>query len=168
MSDTRIPTPADVARRRTPPPSTPKPARRTKAKAALPKRRVPYVPRELTTEEWIGPGRLENWEHFRPFYRHGMTVSGMTAPARLVGHDLLWRANHRNGRIAVEDQPTADVIAESTGLSIPQILVAVQVLASRGWLIVRRLADGREAFDLVIPAGVLEGIRVQRDRHRTN
>ena len=92
----------------------------------------------------------------------------MPAHARLVGHDLLWRAHHRTGRIDVAEQPPAQIIAATTGLTIPQVLVAIQVLHSRGWLVCRQLRSGAETFDLVIPAGFLEDIRFQRSLHPAN
>ncbi|QJT01767.1 hypothetical protein G9272_16815 [Streptomyces asoensis] len=165
MTTARRPSPADLARRHAPQTAqaapTAKPARRAKARPAdpLPRRRTAYVARVLTVEESIAPGQLERHEHFRPFYRLGLTVSGMPAPARLVGHDLLWRAHHRTGRIDVADQPPAQALADTTGLSVPQVLVAVQVLHTRGWLVVKQLRRG-EAFDLVIPGAVLETVRV--------
>lgn len=165
----RIPTPGDLAHRHTP---AAQPARQARTRKAEPRpplpRRRPYVRQTLTVEQAIAPGGLKPWEHFRPFYRFGMTISRMPAHARLVGHDLLWRANHRTGRIDVADQPPAQIIAEATGLTVPQVLVAVQVLHSRGWLVVRHLRSGAEAFDLVIPAGFLEEVRVLRSLRPSN
>jgi hypothetical protein len=167
----RTPSPADLARR--PAPAKPAPAaerrqRQTSARAEEPRqqrRRQPYVRRDLTLEQAIAPGVLEKYEHFRPYYRHGMILSRMPAPARLVGHDLMWRAHHASGRIQADQQPDAEAIADSTGLPTAQVLVAIEVLRTRGWLIERTLRSGATAFDLVIPAGLLEDIRVLRNRH---
>ncbi|MFE7236127.1 hypothetical protein ACFVAF_37045 [Streptomyces sp. NPDC057596] len=168
----RIPTPGDLARLQGPRPTAtaPKhsaPATASKAAAATGPRSLepgqPYQPRQLSAEEAIKPGNLHKREHFRKFFLFGMRISSMPAHARLVGHDLMWRASHATGRISVNLQPSSETLALATGLTPGQVDVALQVLHTRGWLQYRRLKEGPRAgqsvYSLVIPAGALEGIR---------
>ncbi|MEV5368956.1 hypothetical protein ACF09G_12925 [Streptomyces albogriseolus] len=168
-----IPSPADLARRPAPKPSTrPTPAAAAAAPKADSRPPLPVRPK-LSAEEAIAPGKLTNKEHFRKTYLFGMRVSRMHPHARLVGHDLMWRASHATGRIAVNQQPSVETLAASTGLATSQVDVALNTLRSRGWLQYRVLQEGKRAgtqvMSLAIPAAVLEHIRSTRsdaDRSR--
>lgn len=159
---TPTPSPADLARRSGPrrAPAAAEPARRQK--------RAPYVRRNLTAEEAIAPGKLTRAEHFRKLYRVGITLSRMHPHARLVGHDLMWRASHATGELSANYRPSIEQLAGATGLSFMQVDVAIEVLRSRGWLFERVISDGPRAglmaLHLAIPASVLEDIRVMRSR----
>ncbi|MFJ2717458.1 hypothetical protein [Streptomyces sp. NPDC087437] len=165
----RAPNPSDLARLGPRPPATaPKPSARAAASKATatprsPEPGQPYQPRQLSPEEAIKPGALHKREHFRKFYLFGMRISSLPAHARLVGHDLMWRASHATGRISVSLQPSSETLALATGLAPGQVDVALQVLHTRGWLQYRRLKEGPRAgqtvYSLAIPAGALEGIR---------
>ncbi|MEU6012054.1 hypothetical protein [Streptomyces sp. NPDC047453] len=166
----RIPTPGDLARLQGPrlPATAPKsPASAAASKAAAGPRFAepgqPYQPRNLSPEDAIKPGGLTKREHFRKYFLFGMRISSLPAHARLVGHDLMWRASHATGRISVSLQPSSERLALATGLTAAQVDVALQVLHTRGWLHYRRLKEGPRAgqtvYSLVIPAGALEGIR---------
>ncbi|MEU0459753.1 hypothetical protein ABZ322_44150 [Streptomyces sp. NPDC006129] len=123
---------------------------------------MPTRPR-LTAEEAIAPGRLKTEEHFRKFFLFGLRRSSMPAHARLVGHDLMWRASHATGRISPNLNPSTEVLAYATGLTEGQVDVALSVLHTRGWLYYRVLKDGPRAGQsvphLTIPAAALEDIR---------
>jgi hypothetical protein len=157
----RIPTPGDLARRPTPKltaPATQQPV----APAATDKPKLSTRPR-LTAEEAIAPGQLKTEEHFRKFFLFGLRRSGMPAHARLVGHDLVWRASHATGRISPNLNPSSEVLALATGLTTGQVEVALQVLHTRGWLQYRVLQtgprEGQSVPRLTIPAAALEDIR---------
>lgn len=159
----RTPSPADLARR--PAPAKPAPSderKKRQTRAEEPRQRRPYVRRTLTAEETIAPGRLGKAEHFRPYFAHGLSLSRMPAHARLVGHALLWRAHHATGKVPADEMPATEAIADATGLAPSQVLVALEVLHTRGWLIKHPLRSGATVIDLVIPAGLLEDIRVLR------
>jgi len=162
------PTPADLARRASPtvaaapvpalsPAATPNRVRT----ARPPRQRKPYVRRTLTAEEAIAPGKLAKGEHFRPSFALALTISRMPASARLVGHGLLWRAHYATGKVPA-DQMSPEALADATGLTPGQVLVAIEVLHTRGWLIKHQLRSGTPVIDLAIPAGALEDIRVLR------
>ncbi|MFB7597217.1 hypothetical protein [Streptomyces sp. NPDC056160] len=159
----RIPTPGDLAHRQ-PLAPTPVAARAVRAQPD-PRPSAPAAPRprSLTAEEAIAPGKLTKAEHFRKYYLIGLRHSGMPAHARLVGHDLMWRASHATGRLSPSLQPTTEMLAAATGLAPAQIDVALATLHSRGWLRLRRLQEGpragRTAYDLAIPAAALQEIR---------
>jgi hypothetical protein len=159
----RTPTPADLARRPAPKP-TPAPPRPVAAT-------VPAGPQALspvTVADAIAPGKLTKREHFRKYYLFGLRASRMPAHARLVGHDLMWRASHTTGQIAPSLQPTIEALALSTGLTTGQVHVALQILHTRSWLNYRFLQagprTGQQAWTLTIPAVDLEQIRAQSRR----
>ncbi|MYS44076.1 hypothetical protein GTY23_23155 [Streptomyces sp. SID5998] len=154
---TRIPTPGDLALRQPPKPTN---------RPATPATPDPAVAATNAALDALIPGKLTREEHFRKTYLLGLRASRMPAHARLVGHDLMWRASHATGRISPTLQPTTEVIALATGLTVGQVDVALQILHSRGWLHYRRLQEGpragRNAMALTIPALALEDIRAQR------
>jgi hypothetical protein len=161
----RIPTPGDIARRPAPTPTAPAVQRTTHrppAPTAGAEPKLPTRPR-LTAEEAIAPGQLKTEEHFRKFFLFGIRRSGLPPHARLVGHDLVWRASHATGRISPNLNPSSEVLANATGLTTGQVDVALQVLHTRGWLGYRVLQTGPRAgqsvFRLTIPAAALEDIR---------
>lgn len=165
-------------------PTTPRPASPASMPHRAPKPGPPRVapsvqgmdvpasePRPVRIEDAIAPGRLTKAEHFRKFYLFGLRGSGMPPHARLVGHDLMWRASHATGRISPSMFPSLEQLAHATGLTAGQVDVAVAVLASRGWITSRRLQEGpragRPAFTLTIPAAALQRIRDHEGRHRS-
>ncbi len=161
----RIPTPGDLARRPAPKltaPATHRTPQQPVAPAAADKPRLPTRPR-LTAEDAIAPGQLKTEEHFRKFFLFGLRRSGMPPHARLVGHDLVWRASHATGRISPNLNPSSAVLALATGLTTGQVEVALQVLHTRGWLQYRVLQsgprEGQSVPRLTIPAAALEDIR---------
>ena len=160
------PSPADMARRPLPQAPAKQAATRTAANRTSPEGDRPYEPRPLTPEEAIRPGRLFDGERFRAMYQRGLLISGMRPEARLVGHTLLWFANHLTGRISPNWQPSQQQLAEATGLDAARIGVQLEVLVQRGWLHLHRIAEGprsgRPRFDLTIPALYLEQIRASR------
>lgn len=171
------PTPLDLARKARTPAPAPGPAPATAAKPARgrpkqaesqPRPRKPYVRRKLTAEEAIAPGQLTKGEHFRPSFALALTISRLPAHARLVGHGLLWRAHYSTGKVPADQLPGPEVIADATGLTPGQVLVAIEVLHTRGWLIKHQLRSGATVIDLVIPAGVLEEVRVLRSQRPAN
>lgn len=145
----RFPTPGDLARR-TPPAASATPA-------------APPAPAAPRAEDALAPGKLNRKEHFRKFYLFGLRRSRMHAHARLVGHDLVWRAHHATGQVSPNMQVSSDELALATGLTPGQVDVALQVLHTRGWLNYRVIADGpragQRAMVLTIPAAVLEQVR---------
>ena len=156
----RIPTPGDLARRAAPKPAPP---RRETGPQPSATTRPP-----LSAEDAIAPGALTTKEHFRKYFLFGLRGSRMHPHARLVGHDLMWRASHATGRISPNLQPTAETLAQATGLTTGQVDVALQVLHTRGWLHYRRLQEGpragQDAMVLAIPAAALEQIRAKDKR----
>ncbi|MFC8361094.1 hypothetical protein ACFUIY_14625 [Streptomyces griseorubiginosus] len=170
-----IPTPGDLARSKKAPNATPAPAvaaeaehSRTAEPAAEEARpvwqRPMYQPRKLTPEEAVKPGVLADTEYFRSTFRWCLTRSGLPPHARLVAHDLLHRANSKNGRIGPNNQPYTEQLALATGLTDRQAAVALQTLHTRGWLAYRPASpdDKQPLYDLVIPALDLERARGRR------
>jgi len=157
----RIPTPADLAHR--PPLAPARPP-------AVPVPTAPALEAACAAADAIAPGKLTDREHFRKTYLLGLRASRMPAHARLVGHDLMWRASHATGRISPNLQPSTDAIAYATGLTTGQVDVALQILHTRGWLHYRVLQSGprtgQTAMALTIPALALQEIRVQRSSTR--
>ncbi|WP_328439324.1 hypothetical protein OHA71_23590 [Streptomyces sp. NBC_00444] len=167
----RIPTPGDIAARGQAPKPTPPRARTAPGRpAAESGERKPYEPQKLTAEQAIAPGKLTKKEHFRKYFLFGLRGSRMPPHARLVGHDLMWRASHATGQMSPNLQPTVEALAHATGLTTGQVDVALQVLHTRGWLHYRRLQEGaragQKAMVLAIPAAALEQIRAQDKRPR--
>ncbi|MEU6376764.1 hypothetical protein [Streptomyces sp. NPDC046909] len=161
----RTPTPSDLARR--PRPASPSQDAVPGATATpTPPPARPYERRQLSAEEAVAPGKLKQKEQFRRIFLLALRRSHMHPHSRLVGHDLMWRANHATGRILAVAQPTVEQLASATGLTTGQVEVALANLHSRGWLHYRRRqaearAD-RPAYSLAIPAGVLEEVRALR------
>ncbi|EGX60139.1 hypothetical protein SZN_09461 [Streptomyces zinciresistens K42] len=153
----RTPTPGDLSRRTPPPPAPPRPARAPQAPAA---------------DAALAPGKLTRDEHFRRYFMLGLRASRMHAHARLVGHDLMWRASHTTGRLSPGQRPTTGDLAAATGLAPRQIQVALQNLYSRGWIRTERPATAGEAAScpvvaaLTIPAAVLQQIRATTGKPR--
>ncbi|MFE3855223.1 hypothetical protein ACFXPN_29330 [Streptomyces griseorubiginosus] len=191
----RIPTPGDLARSQNAPNAIPAPtpaaavvaepehtrtpdtvaaveeAAGTPAAGASeepPTRRPMYEPRPLTAEEAIAPGVLADTEYFRRTFRYAVTCSSLPPHARLLAYDLLFRSDHKSGRIGSTHQPDIVQLAEATGLTEAQAGVALRILHSRGWLAYRPATtteDGRarrRLYDLVIPALDLERARARR------
>ncbi|MFF9215578.1 hypothetical protein [Streptomyces viridosporus] len=160
----RIPTPADIARRTSARPG-PMPAPTTAHAQAAPEQQTETRPRAADA---IRPGVLQAGERIRRYYVHGMRHGGLPAHARLVGHDLLWRAGDSTGRIPPKLQPTLEDISSATGLTTRQVEVALQVLRTRGWLYDRLVTvgprTGTTAYELAIPAFALERIRARLRR----
>lgn len=162
-----IPTPGDLAHRR---PPAPRPVQPAPAPQAAEEQAPPAKP-WANTEDAIAPGKLTKKEHFRKYFLFGLRYSRMPAHARLVGHDLMWRASHATGQISPSLQPTREQLALATGLTTGQVDVALQVLSSRGWLHSRRLKEGpragQPAYRLAIPAVTLEQVRALGSRARS-
>lgn len=118
----------------------------------------------------IAPGVLNRDEMFRSLYRRGIFLSGMTPEARLLAHTLVWYANHLNGHISPNQQPSADQLAKDTGLSPERIKVLLEVMWQRGWLqrrpILQGPRKGRHRTALTIPALYLERVREARAEAR--
>jgi hypothetical protein len=174
----RIPTPGDLARRQpgattdaqapaadTTSEASPAPVEAAPAAGERPTEPRPmYEPRTLTAEEAIAPGVLADTEYFRSVFRWCLTHSALPPHARLLAHDLLHRANHKNGRLSADNQPDIAQLATATGLTEMQAGVALQILHSRGWIAYRTdIPKGtRRLYDLVIPALALERARGRR------
>ncbi|MFJ1650054.1 hypothetical protein ACIOC2_01300 [Streptomyces sp. NPDC088337] len=162
-----VPTPADLAPR--PPATAPKREPKGKARPRTAKQGQPYQPRTLSPEEAIRPGKLTAQEHFRKVFLYGLRTSGMPPHARLVGHDLLSRANHATGRISARRQPSSERLAFATGLTAAQVDVALQVLLTRGWLQPHRVTEGprtgQTVHCLAVPAAALERVRAWISTH---
>ncbi|MER7930523.1 hypothetical protein ABTY96_46695 [Streptomyces sp. NPDC096057] len=128
-------------------------------------------PNRGPAEEAIAPGRLTKAEHFRKYFLFGLRDSRMHSHARLVGHDLMWRASHSTGRISPNMFPRLEALAQATGLTTGQVEVALAILASRGWITSRVLQEGPRAgspaFTLTIPAAALQRIRDHAGSHRS-
>ncbi|MBL3669094.1 hypothetical protein JL475_24485 [Streptomyces sp. M2CJ-2] len=164
----RIPTPGDLARRPAPkpgPPARTAPAPSAPHAKAAPEQTAESRPRAADA---IAPGKLKSDEHFRKHYLFGLRFSGMHPHARLVGHDLMWRAVHATGRVSPKLQPSVEAISMATGLTTAQVDVALQVLRTRGWLYDRLVTEGPRsggtAFELAIPAWALEKVRAHLKR----
>ncbi|MFD5656968.1 hypothetical protein [Streptomyces hirsutus] len=157
-----IPSPADLARRPGPKPA---PTPSVPHAKTAPQQTSETRPRAADA---IAPGRLKSSEHFRKHYLFGLRFSTMPAHARLVGHDLLWRASHATGRIPPKLQPSIEAVSLATGLTTMQVGVALQILRTRGWLYDRPVTHGPRtgstAFELTIPAFALERVRAHLKR----
>lgn len=169
-----IPTPGDLARRHDPTtataeavPSPATPAADREAQQPVWQRPL-YEPRPLTAEEAIRPGILTDTEYFQAVFRWCLTRSSLPPHARLVAHDLLHRASHTSGRLGPKNQPAVRQLAVATGLTEMQASVALNVLASRGWIAYRPEVpeDKRSLYDLVVPALELERARGRRFLHQ--
>ncbi|MDX2520551.1 MULTISPECIES: helix-turn-helix domain-containing protein [Streptomyces] len=141
-------------------PTTPRPAPGDLARRPAPK------PPALTPAQAVAPGRLQGKERMRPTFHRGLRISRMHPEARLVALTLLGYAHHTTGVVFPRYQPSAEQLAEDTGLTPGQIDVQIGVLTQRGWLGTRRInqgADaGRDGLRLTIPALVLEQVRAAR------
>ncbi|MCL6733330.1 helix-turn-helix domain-containing protein [Streptomyces neyagawaensis] len=145
----RVPNPGDLARRPAPQPAPARPST------------------SGTLADQIAPGRLHRKERMRTMFHHGLRYSRMHPEARLVALTLLGYAHHKTGMVFPRFQPTAEQLAEDTGLTAGQVQVQIHVLTQRGWLCTRRVTQGldagREGLSLAIPALVLEQVRAVRD-----
>jgi hypothetical protein len=171
-SPARCFSPADIAPRRNRPNPPPQPAppagaapgRQTEPADARPAEAI--APRPLTPAEAIAPGRIGKRERFRNQFQHGLRISRMHPPARLVALTLLGYANDKTGLLSASHGPTVEQLAEHTGLLAAQVRVQLQVLTQRGWLYSRPIVAGPRAgttgLCLAVPAGVLEELRAAR------
>ncbi|MEU3507908.1 hypothetical protein ABZ733_08250 [Streptomyces longwoodensis] len=164
MSAPKVPSPADLARRPGPKPAAPTPRAKQAAPATSPRTAAaPPAASRPSAADAVAPGRLTRGEPFRKYYLYGMRIGRLPAHARLVGHDLMWRADYTTGHIAPNRHPKTETLAEATGLTTGQVEVALQVLRTRGWLTDRRVTEGpragRSVYALVVPALALEQIR---------
>lgn len=119
-----------------------------------------------TVAESIAPGVLVGKERMRTMIERGMRISRLHPEARLVALTLLGYSNHKSGIIYRRFEPTAEQLAEATGLTASQVRVQIHVLTQRGWLYTRRVPQGhdagRTALSLAIPALLLEQVRAAR------
>ncbi|WP_320784145.1 hypothetical protein [Streptomyces sp. CRN 30] len=157
----RTPSPGDLARRRPPKPTPPRPAAATHRPSTAPA----TTPVPVAAVDAVSPGKLVRREQFKKFFLYGLRISRMHPHSRLVGHDLLWRATNA-GAIAPSRQPSVEMLADHTGLDARQIDVALANLRSRGWLVSRRITEGpragRDGWGLAVPAVVLAELRSRR------
>lgn len=149
-TDTRIPTPGDLARRAAlAPVSQPEPGPARPAGAA----------------GMVAPGELRPNEILRQLYQQGIRISGMHPEARLVALTLLGYANFRTGLLN-KYQPSTSDLGQATGLTQGQAEVQLRILAQRGWLSERRVTRGPRQGQLIhqlhIPTVVLLRLRKAR------
>ncbi|MFF9285444.1 hypothetical protein [Streptomyces griseosporeus] len=164
----RIPTPGDLARRTTTPAAHPKPAPAPKPAARTAIAEAPAPPASQDTADLIAPGRLQQGEVMWQMVQQGMRVSRMRPEARLVALTLLGYAHPRTGLLD-KYWPSCEQIAYASGLTTGQVLVQLEVLAQRGWLVQRSFSQGprqgQTVHRLVIPSWVLEHVRSRRNAH---
>ncbi|MGA5472562.1 hypothetical protein ACPCUK_27785 [Streptomyces arboris] len=101
----------------------------------------------------LAPVELGPKRRFRWAYTLGIRRSGMTPHSRLVALTVAQYGNAQNGRINDERQPGLHRLAQDTGLPSGQVLVALRVLESRGWVSITRpfTHDGRGLHTHVQP-----------------
>ncbi|MEV7712318.1 hypothetical protein [Streptomyces sp. NPDC088270] len=80
----------------------------------------------------LAPAVLNRGERFRPLYNAAIRESGMNPHTRLVALVLATFGNSRTGRVA--EQPGLHRLAAGTGLAAGQVVVALRVLETRGWV----------------------------------
>jgi hypothetical protein len=123
-------------------------------------------PPTATVAESIAPGVLVGKERMRTMVERGMRISRLHPETRLVALTLLSYSNHKSGFIYRRYMPTAEQLAEATGLTDGQVQVQIHVLTQRGWLYSRRIPQGhdagRTALSFAVPALVLEQVRAAR------
>ncbi|WP_406420870.1 hypothetical protein [Streptomyces sp. NBC_00842] len=84
--------------------------------------------------DMLAPAQLEPSARFRVEFGRAIRASGMTPHSRLVALTLSTFANYRTGHIAAQQQPGLHGLAQATGLTAGQVVVALRALESRGWV----------------------------------
>lgn len=82
----------------------------------------------------LAPAKLDPKARFRVEFGRAIRVSGMTPHTRLVALTLAMFGNYRTGHIVADRQPRLHGLAQATGLSAGQVVVALRVLEDRGWV----------------------------------
>lgn len=82
----------------------------------------------------LAPVRLPRSSRFRVEFSRGIFASGMTPNSRLVALALAGAGSYTTGHIPDRKQPRLHGLAEATGLPVGQVVVALRVLESRGWV----------------------------------
>ncbi|MEV0441855.1 hypothetical protein AB0I84_06090 [Streptomyces spectabilis] len=165
----RRPSPADMPRHPLPHPAikpTASPTGFTTTPAPATAAPAPAADGRASAEAALTPGKLQPGENFRSVYRRAMFMSGLRPEARLVAHTLVWYANHLNGHISPNHQPSLERLAADTGLTPGRVKVQTQILWQRGWLRRRPILEGprkgRIRISLTVPAVYLERVRDAR------
>ncbi|MFG3140790.1 hypothetical protein ACGFZA_31865 [Streptomyces sp. NPDC048211] len=82
----------------------------------------------------LAPAAIPPTARFRVEFGRAIRCCGMTPNPRLVALTLAMFGNYRTGHIPEHRQPRLHGLAEATGLSAGQVVVALRVLESRGWI----------------------------------
>ncbi|MFE4649316.1 hypothetical protein [Streptomyces sp. NPDC056707] len=84
--------------------------------------------------DMLAPANLEPGARFRVEFGRAIRASGMTPNSRLVALTLALFGNYRTGHIPTRTQPRLHGLAQATGLSAGQVVVALRALEGRGWV----------------------------------
>ncbi|MET9096198.1 hypothetical protein ABZX72_29385 [Streptomyces cyaneofuscatus] len=111
---------------------------------------------ERRMADLIAPANIGPWR-FRPAYTLAIRQSGMSPHPRLVALVLAIHAHGETGIISDAKQPGLNGLAKDTGLTVGQVVVALRVLESRGWVsITRTSAHGASARATVVQPHIPE------------
>lgn len=116
--------------------------------------------------QMLAPAELRPKEAFRGLFGRAIRDSGMTPHTRLVALVLATYGHHQTGRIRT--QPGLHGLAAGTGLTAGQVVVALRVLESRGWV----SRSGPAAYERTelqphIPNHVMDQLRAARTTAQT-
>ncbi len=109
----------------------------------------------------MAPVELGTWR-FRPAYTQAIRQSGMTPHPRLLALVIGTYANGETGVIRDDRQPGLHRLATDTGLTVGQVLIALRVLESRGWVSTAEPAPGRTTLQPHVPRHAIATLRAAR------
>ncbi|MFH9769050.1 hypothetical protein ACH4N4_05130 [Streptomyces microflavus] len=110
------------------------------------------------TAELLAPAELGTWR-FRPALTQAVRHSQMGPHPRLLALILTAYAHGRTGVIRDERQPGLSGLAVDTGLTVSQVLIALEVLITRGWATVTHPTPDRIHVQPRIPQFAFNRVR---------
>ncbi|MFE2556648.1 hypothetical protein ACFXGT_11520 [Streptomyces sp. NPDC059352] len=110
-----------------------------------------------------GPHDPATDEPFRSLWERGITGSRMHRNTKLTALTLAAGADWTTGQLA-DTQPSVGGLADRSALHHGQVVVALQALEQRGWIVRsnRRLPWGNAAVELAIPGPILRHLKKHR------
>ncbi|WP_234104478.1 MarR family transcriptional regulator, partial [Streptomyces venezuelae] len=98
---------------------------------------------------------------FRALWERGINGSHLYRHTKLVALTLATHADWATGHIADEDQPRMGRLIDLTGLHPGQVVVSLNVLEQRGWIVRddRRMRWNVASVQLAVPGPIMRRLK---------